>query len=264
MYKNKNYKLNTKRIKILINDILNLSICGISGIYNCKESNHSKFFYLSLSDYNSKVENIIMFDCLGINLIKTLNFPWINLNLSYCNNIIELFEILGIEAARNVYIKELTKILEFDGSYISFHHLSCLADYVSNLGYLNSVNRFGLKQQASSVLQECSFEETSKTIFKASQIGSVDKLYSLTEQIIFGKMCLMGTNFSSVIDESFYSNKKAIKYRTNKKRCSQINKNKVLINSDKIIKPNININASTINNNFLNLNIVKPYVEWDY
>jgi hypothetical protein len=39
---------------------------------------------------------------------------------TYSNNCVEIFNVLGIEAARNGILKELRNVIEFDGPYINY------------------------------------------------------------------------------------------------------------------------------------------------
>jgi len=183
---------------------------------------------------------------------KTIKFPWVNIELSYCNNIVDFFDVFGIEGTRNLLSKELKKILEFDGSYINDHHINCLVDYMTNLGFVNSVNRYGLKYQAVSALQQCSFEETAKIIFKTSLLNIVDSLNSITDKIITGNICDYGTTFFSI-------------NKTNELKHVGLNK--------KSFKKNRNVRFVSILHCFnklkfsklkTNSEIIKKYLDWDF
>ena len=42
--------------------------------------------------------------------------------------IVEIFEALGIDAARIVLEQELNRVLFFDGSYVNYRHIALLCD----------------------------------------------------------------------------------------------------------------------------------------
>lgn len=44
------------------------------------------------------------------------------------NHLIEIIEVLGIEAARNALMKEMRGVIEFDGSYVNYRHLAILCE----------------------------------------------------------------------------------------------------------------------------------------
>mmetsp|Transcript_40063 Transcript_40063/g.64251 ORF Transcript_40063/g.64251 Transcript_40063/m.64251 type:complete len:1504 (+) Transcript_40063:2494-7005(+) len=202
-------KLGVRKSKFLYilekfkSEILNIPILGIPDIVHCRVSNKVRTFINNLNYDLNSLENFILLDCIGINLVKTLTHPWIDSSLTYCNDVNCFYDNFGIEAARLLFIKELKKILEFDNSYINQHHISCLADYSTNTGRPNAINRYGLKVQSLSTLQECSFEETMKTLLKASVETKVDRFSSITETIIFGKESNFGTGFSNMKKTKF-------------------------------------------------------------
>ncbi|KAF7293440.1 DNA-directed RNA polymerase subunit [Mycena indigotica] len=53
---------------------------------------------------------------------------------TYSNNCVEIFNVLGIEAARAAILKELRGVIEFDGSYVNYRHLAILCDLMTHRG----------------------------------------------------------------------------------------------------------------------------------
>jgi DNA-directed RNA polymerase II subunit RPB1 len=56
---------------------------------------------------------------------------------TYSNNCVEIFNVLGIEAARAAIMKELRNVIEFDGSYVNYRHLALLCDLMTHPGFAN-------------------------------------------------------------------------------------------------------------------------------
>lgn len=100
--------------------------------------------------------------------------------------------MLGIEAARAVLVKELSKVLEYDGTYVNPRHVMLLADSMTQCGQLQPMNRYGLKNKTS-VLSQASFETATTALAKAAMDGAVDPLLGVTECIITGQMPPVGT-----------------------------------------------------------------------
>ena len=50
------------------------------------------------------------------------------------NDIIETFCVLGIEAAREMLFREIENVIEYDGSYVDYRHLSLLIDTMTYKG----------------------------------------------------------------------------------------------------------------------------------
>ena len=75
-----------------------------------------------------------------------MNNEYINENKCYSNNVIEIYEILGIEAAREILMKEIIEIVEHASEYINIRHILLLCDSMTSKGELISINRQGIKK----------------------------------------------------------------------------------------------------------------------
>ena len=69
--------------------------------------------------YNKK--DIFVLDTTGSNLIDTLALDFIDFKRTQSNDIREIFNVLGIEAARQTICNELTEVMDFSGIYINYH-----------------------------------------------------------------------------------------------------------------------------------------------
>lgn len=72
----------------------------------------------------------------------------------------EIFEVLGIEAARISLIKEIRFILDAYGIYVNYRHLTTLCDIMTQRGNVNSISRHGINKALDGPLRRCSFEQT--------------------------------------------------------------------------------------------------------
>jgi len=60
-------------------------------------------------------KDIWVLDTIGTNMLDVLGLDYIDPNRTYSNDIIEIFHVLGMEAARFALYNELAEVLEFDG-----------------------------------------------------------------------------------------------------------------------------------------------------
>ena len=67
-------------------------------------------------------------DTDGSNLLDILSLDYIDRRNTFSNNIVEMYNVLGIEAARQSIFNELVDVIEFDSTYINSHHLNLLCD----------------------------------------------------------------------------------------------------------------------------------------
>lgn len=129
----------------------------------------------------------------GDNIEGLLEIDEINTNHIYTNNIKEIEEIYGIEAARNAFIRELKQVLDMQGLYVDIRHIMLLADAMCADGKITNVGRRGLAGKKDSVLAKAAFEETVRHLTEASVRGEIDPLRGVTENIIAGKTVPLGT-----------------------------------------------------------------------
>jgi DNA-directed RNA polymerase beta' subunit len=72
---------------------------------------------------------------------------------------IEIYAVLGIEAARQSFINEFKEIIKPYGIYINHRHLCVLADWMTTRGVITPVNRNGINRVKDvSVLRKASYE----------------------------------------------------------------------------------------------------------
>lgn len=115
------------------------------------------------------------------------------------NKIIEVLEVLGIEAARISLINELRMILGTYEIYVNYRHLGTLVDMMTQRGIFTSITRHGINRVNSGPLRKCSFEETTEILLEAAFFGEHDTLTGITENIIFGQLAPYGTGSVDLI-----------------------------------------------------------------
>ena len=63
-------------------------------------------------------------DTIGSNLMHVLSLSYIDGRRTFSNNIIEMYRVLGIEAARTILFNELQEVIEDAGEYVNSNHLN--------------------------------------------------------------------------------------------------------------------------------------------
>ena len=103
----------------------------------------------------------------GVNLKTVMCIDGVDFKRTYSNSCVEIFNVLGIEAARAAIMKELRGVIEFDGSYVNYRHLALLCDLMTQRGTLMAITRHGINRTDTGALMRCSFEETVETLMEA-------------------------------------------------------------------------------------------------
>ena len=57
--------------------------------------------------------------------------PDVDFTRTTSNHLIEVIQVLGIEAVRNALLKELRGVIEFDGKYVNYRHLAILVEVMT-------------------------------------------------------------------------------------------------------------------------------------
>jgi len=139
----------------------------------------------------------------GSNLTGVLKIKGVDYKRTTTNDIREIYSVLGIEAARNAIIKEITSVLEEQGLEVDQRHIMLLADQMTKNGELSSIGRHGLSGEKSSVLAKAAFEVTTAHLFEAGKSGAEDDLGGVTENVIVGQPIPVGTGIVKLAMKSF-------------------------------------------------------------
>jgi DNA-directed RNA polymerase II subunit RPB1 len=176
IYIHNDEELSFDSVKILNSQLITQNINGINSI--CKVYTDSKNGVLDIE---------------GTNILNLLNFDWCNFNETWSNDINEMKIVFGIEAARELLLKEIKHVLEFDGTYINERHFQILVDVMTYKGGIMSITRHGINRSENGPLMKCSFEETVDVLCDAAVFGDFDGIKGVTESITVGKIANMGT-----------------------------------------------------------------------
>jgi DNA-directed RNA polymerase subunit A' len=140
-----------------------------------------------------KKDNEWVIQTTGSNLSKVLEVKGIDLNNVRTNNVAEIAETLGIEAARNALINELSSTLEDQGLEVDQRYLMLVSDLMCHRGYMQQIGRHGIAGTKNSVLARAAFEITVPTIATAARTGETEKLKGITENVIVGSQIPIGS-----------------------------------------------------------------------
>jgi len=131
----------------------------------------------------------------GTNLSQVIKVLGVDPTRTISNNIHEICETLGIEAARNSLIREARNVLEEQGLDVDIRHIMLVADLMTRTGEIRQIGRHGISGEKESVLARAAFEVTVKHLLDASVAGEEDLLNGITENVIVGQTIPLGTGF---------------------------------------------------------------------
>jgi len=167
--------------------------------------NISKIIPRKISDNVKNIDGTYMkkdiwvLDTIGTNLIDLLSNELIDSNRTFTNDIQEIYRVLGIEAMRQAIFNELSEVIEFDSTYINYHHLSLLADRMTASDNPISIFRHGINNDDIGPLAKASFEETPEMFLKAAKHAELDNMKGISGNVMCGQEGYFGTNSFQVL-----------------------------------------------------------------
>jgi len=148
-----------------------------------------------------KRDDIWVLDTVGTNLIDVLGLDYIDNSRTFSNDIVEIYETLGIEAARQSIYNELVDVIEFDGTYINYHNFSVLVDRMTFTSKMISIFRHGINNDNIGPIAKASFEETPEMFLKAARHAELDTMRGVSANVMCGQEGFFGTSsFQVVLD----------------------------------------------------------------
>jgi DNA-directed RNA polymerase subunit A" len=175
---------------------------GLNALYRLKEK--SKEVYVKgvkgvtqILPVKRKEEFLII--TAGSNLKKVFELDFVDTERTTTNDIYEIAEALGIEAARQAIMDEVFKVIETQGLNVDIRHIMLVADTMTVSGEIKGITRYGVVSEKASVLARASFETPIKHIINAALKGEVDQLNSVVENVMLNQAVPVGTGLPGLI-----------------------------------------------------------------
>lgn len=174
---------------------------NISDLYKLKEK--IKTIYVSgikgiLQVLPVKREDEFVIMTAGTNLKDVFKQEYVDTTRTITNDIFEISEILGIEAARQSIINEVYKVIENQGLNVDIRHIMLISDIMSFTGSVRGITRYGVVSDKSSILARASFETPIKHIVNAALVGEKDPLTSVVENVMINQTIPVGTGLPTL------------------------------------------------------------------
>jgi DNA-directed RNA polymerase subunit A" len=138
--------------------------------------------------------------------LKNQKIEGVDFKRTTTNNIAEIADVLGIEAARNAIIEEMISTLNEQGLDVDPRHITLIADAMTMDGEVKQIGRHGIAGEKASVLSRAAFEVTVDNLLEAAIHGETDELKGVTENVIVGQPIKLGTGAVELVSRE-------VKYR---------------------------------------------------
>ena len=175
----------------------NIVLRGIKGINKVILRKIKDTVFEKNGTYDKK--EIWVLDTIGTNLLDILALDYIDNKRTFSNDVVEIYNVLGIEAARQAILNELVDVISFDGTYINYHNYSVLCDRMTFTSKMISIFRHGINKDDIGPIAKASFEETPEMFLKAARHAELDTLRGVSANVMCGQEGFFGTSSFQVI-----------------------------------------------------------------
>eukprot|EP00929_Paragymnodinium_shiwhaense_P014932 TRINITY_DN12292_c0_g1_i1.p1 TRINITY_DN12292_c0_g1~~TRINITY_DN12292_c0_g1_i1.p1 ORF type:complete len:1825 (-),score=566.53 TRINITY_DN12292_c0_g1_i1:419-5893(-) len=145
-------------------------------------------------------KNRIWLECEGVNLhtFHTMPKDTVDVDKIQTNDIMAVFRLYGIEAARAAIVKEIRGVFGHYGIEVNHRHLYLIGDYMTQNGNIKGFNRLGL-QHNMSPLQQMSYETTMQFMNLAAKDAVAERCISPSSSIVVGNLPQLGTGIVQLL-----------------------------------------------------------------
>jgi DNA-directed RNA polymerase II subunit RPB1 len=177
----------------------NIVLRGVSGITNVMPRMLKDQVVKEDSKYVRKDTWIL--DTTGSNLIELFKQDFIDYTRTYSNDIREMYDVLGIEAARQNILNEFNEVMEASDAYVNYHHLSILCDRMTVKAEMVPMFRSGIINDDIGPISKSTYEMHTEIFLDASRHGDFDQMRGVSANVMCGQAGFYGTNaFSLLLD----------------------------------------------------------------
>ena len=181
------------------NILNNIVLRGVNGITNVNPRLLKNVVHKEDSKYVSKDTWIL--DTTGSNLMDLFALDFIDYTRTYSNDIREVYNCLGIEAARQNILNEFNEVMEASDAYVNYHHLSILCDRMTVKAELVPMFRSGIMNDDIGPISKGTYEMHTEMFLDASRHGDFDQMRGVSANVMCGQPGYYGTNsFSLLLD----------------------------------------------------------------
>jgi DNA-directed RNA polymerase subunit A" len=197
------YNLKKEDLHKTLKSVLKLSV--ITDIDNGFEINFKEQSLLTVRKYFTKLQDLGFIGVVGItdaiiteefgeNVIKTqgsnlkevTNLEFVDVYRSYTNDIFEIHKVFGIEAARELLVREIAEVYKTSGIGVDLRHLLLLVDSMCYEGDVQGVVRTGIVSTKKSPFARAAFEQTEKVLFNSALYGEEEEFEGVVENVMAG------------------------------------------------------------------------------
>jgi len=150
------------------------------------------------NDNKYEAADQFVLDTFGTNFLDVLVHPDIDGTRLISNHVHDIYENLGIEAARMILFREIFGLFE-QAAPVNYRHVAILCDAMCNRGRMMSADRYGVNKKKIGPLAKSSFEQAEDIMLRAALFGEMDPVTGVSANIMTGQPIRGGTSFTQIL-----------------------------------------------------------------
>ena len=178
----------------ILNNIVLRGISDITNVLPVKVQNN-----VVKEEGRFKQQDIWTLQTTGSNLLDILAEDFIDSARTISNDIKEVYDVLGIEAARQIIYNEIIDVMKASGVSINYHHLSLLCDRMTSKEGMVSIFRSGILNDNIGPISKSTFEVHTEVLLTASRHADFDHMRGVSANIMTGQLGNFGTGGCGVV-----------------------------------------------------------------
>jgi DNA-directed RNA polymerase beta' subunit len=181
-------------IRNIANGIFDTIIRGVDGIRSASVTKLIRN-HIGADGSIMRADNRYGISTLGTNMMGVLSIKGISRTNTMSDSIMEISDMLGIEAVRT---RLFTEIKGLQDTNINGRHLSIYADEMTYTGKVTSIARSGLStRESSNVMLRIGFASPIQMLEEAGINAMEDNIQGITAPILIGTTPRLGTNYNT-------------------------------------------------------------------
>lgn len=176
-----------------------LSEIDLGGIRNIKNAWTRQINHTIYVASKPQTTTVTVVETDGTALCEIAKLPQVDPHQTYSNNIEEILEVLGLEAAIFMLFHEMRNIFVAEGTTLDERHYLTLVSVMSFRGYLVPIRRHGLNNLDTGPLSKSTFEKSMDTFREACLFHEADALSGPSESLLFAQKLPLGTGLVELV-----------------------------------------------------------------
>ena len=128
-------------------------------------------------------------------------YPEFDMYRTISNDVEEINNTIGIEAALFILESEFYNIYKSEGSVFDTRHISLICNYMMYGGYIMPLCRHALKKLKTGTFLKASFEETMNVFRDAAFYQRTDQMTGVSEKLFIGRSDWGGTGMCDIVNQ---------------------------------------------------------------